>query len=331
VFSGSVQVNGINSANGIYAGNGDNANASTVDVAIESWWGLGFKSTCCSGSGITWNYPIVFDTRAGNIYTEGNVGVGTTNPGNKLQVAGGRIYVGGDSTGVDYGVFGKDPGGNAFLDANMTGAGIGFYTNNSVKDEARMFINSSGNVGIGTTNPGATLEVNGTAKIDTSLSVGAGGITFSGQAGTQTTPWTGVLCGGDYAEAVNAKGSKKTYEPGDVLVIGDGDDGEVQKSAEPYSTMVSGIFATKPGVIGRRQSLVKDADEIPMAMVGIVPTKVTAENGPIHRGDLLVTSSTAGFAMKGTDRERMLGAVIGKAMGSLDSGTGVIEVLVTLQ
>jgi hypothetical protein len=35
--------------------------------------------------------------------------------------------------------------------------------------------------------------------------------------------------------------------------------------------------------------------------------------------------------MKGTDRGRMLGAVIGKAMGSLDSGTGVIEVLVTLQ
>jgi hypothetical protein len=30
-------------------------------------------------------------------------------------------------------------------------------------------------------------------------------------------------------------------------------------------------------------------------------------------------------------RNRMLGAVIGKAMGSLDSGEGVIEVLVTLQ
>jgi hypothetical protein len=35
--------------------------------------------------------------------------------------------------------------------------------------------------------------------------------------------------------------------------------------------------------------------------------------------------------MKGTDRSQMLGAVIGKAMGNLDSGTGMIEVLVTLQ
>jgi hypothetical protein len=68
-----------------------------------------------------------------------------------------------------------------------------------------------------------------------------------------------------------------------------------------------------------------------MTMVGIVPTKVTAENGPIHRGDLLVTSSSPGDVMKGTDRSRMLGAVIGKAMGRLDSGTGVIEVGVTLQ
>jgi hypothetical protein len=66
-------------------------------------------------------------------------------------------------------------------------------------------------------------------------------------------------------------------------------------------------------------------------MVGIVPAKVSAENGPIRTGDLLVTSETAGYAMKGTDRSRMLGAVVGKAMGRLDEGTGIIEVLVTLQ
>ena len=35
--------------------------------------------------------------------------------------------------------------------------------------------------------------------------------------------------------------------------------------------------------------------------------------------------------MKGTDRTRMLGAVIGKALEPLREGTGVILVLVTLQ
>ncbi len=68
-----------------------------------------------------------------------------------------------------------------------------------------------------------------------------------------------------------------------------------------------------------------------MAMLGIVPTKVSAENGAIRPGDLLVSSATEGYAMKGTDATRMMGAVIGKAMGRLDKGTGTIEVLVSLQ
>ncbi len=44
------------------------------------------------------------------------------------------------------------------------------------------------------------------------------------------------------------------------------------------------------------------AHEIPLAIVGIVPCKVSAENGPIEVGDLLVTSATPAHAMKGTDR-----------------------------
>lgn len=188
-------------------------------------------------------------------------------------------------------------------------------------------LNYNGSVGIGTTVPGAALEVNGNVK----LSSGSGASMTYADGTTQSTAWTGVLSGGDYAEAMNASGGKRAYEPGDVLVLTSDEKGDVQMSREPYSTMVAGIFATKPGVIGRRQNKVRDSDEVPMAMIGVVPTKVTAENGPIHRGDLLVTSTQPGYAMKGTDRIRMLGAVIGKAMGSLDSGTGVIEVLVTLQ
>jgi hypothetical protein len=49
-------------------------------------------------------------------------------------------------------------------------------------------------------------------------------------------------------------------------------------------------------------------------VIGIVPCKVTTENGSISREDLLVASSRPGYAMKGTDRRRMLGAVFGKAL-----------------
>jgi hypothetical protein len=122
-----------------------------------------------------------------------------------------------------------------------------------------------------------------------------------------------------------------SYEPGDVLVINESAAGDVAKSSEPYSTLVAGIYSTKPGFVGRRQTGGDRDAELPMAMVGIVPTRVSAENGPIKKGDLLVTSSTAGYAMKGTDLGRMLGAVVGKALGNLESGRGAIEVLVTLQ
>ncbi|MGH9607448.1 MAG: hypothetical protein ACRD3N_17300 [Terracidiphilus sp.] len=180
-----------------------------------------------------------------------------------------------------------------------------------------------GNVGIGTTSPQYTLDVAG--QIHTS-----GGIVFP-DGSTQSAAYTGINCGGDYAESVDVTGDRKKFEPGDILVIDPDHPGKFLKSAEPYSTSVTGIYSTKPGTVGRRQTGPKNPDEVPMAMLGIVPTKVSAENGAIKPGDLLVTSSKIGYAMKGTDRSRMLGAVVGKALGSLDSGTGVIEVVVTLQ
>ena len=203
-------------------------------------------------------------------------------------------------------------------------------SNGSGPETTAMTIVQSGNVGIGTTSPQYTLDVTGTVHATGLINAATSGVKYP-DGNTQTTAWTGVLCGGDYAEDMRADKKKESYEPGDVLVLSADDNSDVQKSVEPYSAMVAGIYATKPGVVGLRDAVAKFKDNVPMAMVGVVPTKVSAENGPIHKGDLLVTSSLKGFAMKGTDRSRMLGAVIGKAMGSLDSGTGVIEVLVTLQ
>jgi hypothetical protein len=187
-------------------------------------------------------------------------------------------------------------------------------------------MNSSGNVGIGTTAPAYTLDVAGQIHSST------GGYVFP-DGTTQTTAFIPANCGADYAEAVDVTGDRTKYEPGDLLVIDPDTPGKFLKSNQPYSTMVAGIYSTKPGFVGRLQPATEEtkAIEVPMAMVGRVPTMVSAENGPIKIGDLLVTSSTMGYAMKGTDRSQMMGAVVGKALGSLDSGTGVIMVLVTLQ
>jgi hypothetical protein len=184
-----------------------------------------------------------------------------------------------------------------------------------------------GNVGIGTSGSAAKLEVNGNVK----LTAGSGAsITFPDNT-IQSTAWNGTLYGGDYAESVDVSGERTGYEPGDVLVVDPDIDGSFLKGNEPYSKLVAGIYSTKPGIVGRRQTTDSKAIEVPMAMVGIVPTKVSTENGSIKRGDLLVVSSTPGYAMKGTDPTLLTGAVIGKALGTLESGKGVIEVLVSLQ
>lgn len=187
----------------------------------------------------------------------------------------------------------------------------------------------AGNIGIGTTMPGAALEVRGAIK----LTSGSNGSIVFQDGTTQTTAFIPANCGADYAESVGVSGDRTNYLPGDILVIDPDNPGKFLKSNQPYSTMVAGIYSTQPGFVGRLEPANSETakTEVPMAMVGRVPTKVSAENGPIKVGDLLVSSSTMGYAMKGTDHSQMLGAVVGKALGSLDSGTGVIEVLVTLQ
>jgi hypothetical protein len=139
--------------------------------------------------------------------------------------------------------------------------------------------------------------------------------------------------GADFAESVAVRDGEEHYAPGDLLMIDASGERRLSLSQTPYSTLVAGIYSTQPGVVAS-QHRVDEAlpnNEVPLAVIGIVPCKVTAENGPIAAGDLLVTSSIAGRAMKGTDRSRMLGAVVGKALEPLREGTGVIQVLVTLQ
>jgi hypothetical protein len=140
--------------------------------------------------------------------------------------------------------------------------------------------------------------------------------------------------GADFAESVAVRGLRSEYEPGDVLEIDERADRHLARSSHPYATLVAGIYSTKPGLLASPHHIDDESyksGEVPLAVVGIVPCKVTAENGPIARGDLLVTSSLPGYAMKGTDRRRLVGAVVGKALESLPAGKGVIEVLVTLQ
>lgn len=145
-------------------------------------------------------------------------------------------------------------------------------------------------------------------------------------AGTQNS-------GADVAEAFDVIGSIDQYEPGDVLVISLDEDRTVEKSAEPYSDLVAGVYATKPGVLLTEKDIDQDLSGMaPMGVVGVIPTKVCLEGGPIKRGDLLVTSSIPGVAMKADKDKVRPGQVIGKALQEFQrGGIGKIKVLVNVK
>ena len=100
--------------------------------------------------------------------------------------------------------------------------------------------------------------------------------------------------GADFAESLAVAGDRMRYRPGDILVIDATGVSRVKLADSPYSSLVAGIYSSKPGLLASSHKM-NDPDfakEVPLAVVGVVPCKVTAENGPINAGDLLVSSST---------------------------------------
>lgn len=85
----------------------------------------------------------------------------------------------------------------------------------------------------------------------------------------------------------------------------------VRKSASAYEPGVLGVVSTAPGVRMRDPD---DDHNPPIALVGRVPVKVSAENGPIRIGDFLTASSRPGYAMKATAP----GTAVGIALEAFD-------------
>jgi hypothetical protein len=143
------------------------------------------------------------------------------------------------------------------------------------------------------------------------------------------------VAGSDFAESLPVAGDLASYEPGDVLVISLERPGGVEKCSQPYDSLVVGVYSTRPGFLGADKDGATEvgADEVPVAVLGIVPVKVTDENGPIQPGDLLTTSSTPGHAMRCEGLELCSGRTLGKALEGLPAGQhrGVIQMLVSLQ
>jgi hypothetical protein len=117
------------------------------------------------------------------------------------------------------------------------------------------------------------------------------------------------------------------------MVIDPDRPGQLRSSREAYDRRVAGVVSGAGGLaagLHLGQAGLAEGDT-PLAMTGRAYVRCSAENGAIRPGDLLTTASLAGHAMRADDPSRAFGAVLGKAMTSLEQGTGLVLVLVNLQ
>jgi hypothetical protein len=237
----------------------------------------------------------------------GSLGIGTYAPEQRLHVYGTgnpRILV----EAPDYSTPELNlKRGTSYFNLFMNSSnGLEFYSTGT-----KMVLTAAGSLGIGTTTPEERLHVVGAVK--------CGVLKLTG--------------GSDIAERFDVSGATP-IEPGMVVSIDPEFQGKLRLSTTAYDHCVAGIVSgaggVSPGLTMSQDSTIADGAH-PVAMTGRVFCRALAVNGSIRPGDFLTTSDVPGYAMKATERDRSIGAVLGKAMSFLDSGEGLVLVLVSLQ
>ena len=364
VFLGNVGIGTANPAGALHVASGGVA----VTGASSPYWGTSgiyLESYAASGLLFAFDYttfspkPLLLNSPGGN------VGIGTTDPTVTLDVHASQAVAQFVSSAATYGsviVLKNTTGSPSYLgainfeDANGTPGQIAGLATDGLSFRAggdeRMRIGANGNIGWGTSNlsqdQGGAIELGNSLGsgnvpyIDFHYGVGfdqdynvriindaAGLLTVNGDF--RITRALTIMGGADLAEPFQMSG--KDIPKGALVVIDEENPGRLKKSERAYDTRVAGIVSgangINPGISLHQDGALEGSDNV--ALSGRVFALADASEAPIKPGDLLTTSATPGHAMKVMDHAQAQGAIIGKAMSSLEKGKGMVLVLVSLQ
>jgi hypothetical protein len=266
--------------------------------------------------------------------TVGVAGVSVTNDGVLGESTKGNGVEGDSNSGP--GVYGSSQTGPGVSGTSVSGNGVSATSTNSNGIYAK---GKTAGLFDGQVTVNGALSATGAlsaASLKTSGEVNAGSVTTSGNVTANDVMLTGADLAEDFFSTMDA-----LIEPGTVVVINEA--GGLGQSQQAYDKRVAGVVSGagsfKPGIIMDRMRQQVGGGEaaqtaerrVSVALVGKVYCKVDAAYARIEVGDLLTTSSRPGHAMKANDQGRAFGAVIGKALAPLESGTGLVPILVALQ
>ena len=279
---------------------------------------------------------------------DGNIGVGTAFPARRLTVFSSLYGIEHTDGNVRLGTY--LAGGAGWL-GTISNHRLQFFVNDGI---ASMIIDTVGNVGIGT-GPTAKLDVAGDVK-GTRLILRADPLATANAAllcadpgvvnfvpyNTATARPLNLIVRDAVVRQLTITGGADLAEPfpmdagmekGSVVVIDPENPGRLKRSAQAYDKRVAGIVSgsngVNPGIALKQEGALDQGENV--ALTGRVYVLADAGRDGIEPGDLLTTSDTPGHAMKVTDHAKAQGAILGKAMGRLKEGKGLVLVLVTLQ
>jgi hypothetical protein len=325
---------------------GGNANTLRIDNAGEQYTSADWYNAGSSKASIYYDNTgaefvtrttsaaaIGFDTnltRKMTILSGGNVGIGATSPAVKFVVsdagaAGFEVNptggVGGGATVATY-----NRSTSAYTSLTTYASAMTWYSDGTTR---AIDLLSTGNVGIGNSNPAHKLSVTGTMNVSGNANIGNVGTSSVTTpiltTGANTTPgtitgnWTltaGSQLQATYADLAEYYEADDNYEPGTVLMFGG--DKEVTL-AEDGTSRVAGVVSTNPAYV---MNSTCPGLLTAIALQGRVPCKV---KGTISKGDMLVSAGD-GYAV--ASENPSMGTVIGKALANFNGDEGVIEVAV---
>jgi len=215
-------------------------------------------------------------------------------------------------------------------DLTVTGTATTLEVTNVEVEDAIMLLNKHSTQPANNTNDGGIMVQRGTAEdnaawywdetddrwVAATTTNTAADVDLSATANADIQAATAYLTAtqAQYADLAEIYKSDADYEPGTVVVFGG--EHEVTHCNRLLDHRVAGVVSTAPAYL-----MNKDAEGIAVALRGKVPCKV---EGPVRKGDLLVTNVTPGTATTLTDDSPAPAGycVIGKSLED-NSNTGI--------
>ena len=302
--------------------------ASASSVAGQNVSGeVDFAQVANSVAGGNVSGTVASATSASSATTAGSTSSSATFNNSGSGVASGTAFNGGTARTISYNTIGapSTTGTNASgtWSINVTGSAGSATTATraaTVTTAAQPNITSVGTL--------SSLNVTGTTNTGTiqSTTLTAGSNSTAGSIIGDWTLTSGSTLNATYADLAEKYTADEDYEAGTVVLFAG--EAELTACGNHASHAVAGIITTNPAQVYNAECTAGEGEfVVELALIGRVPCKVI---GPVHKGDLIVSSEAPGFGCAADLDNLKVGTIIGKAITGYNGDTpdGVCEVLV---